>query len=213
MTRRPRDAATADWASSLLAKPACSPGSVRLGRMSFATARCHGVHRSQRVCANQAKSLRLDVCLGSADDRDRAVSSEVGIKQREQVGLVAPACSGRPNKRARDLGPRPGAGHESQVSIFEHHADFGVARLVGEVGADEHRGVEIDNHGRSRSSAISLSTTGSIPLVAAMIRSRSARGQACCQASRPCWGQLACHRCCSSLRDHYGHRCAGFWLD
>src|SRR5579875_2106248 len=130
------------------------------------------VHGTKGVLTNEVESTLPDLVLISGDHCHRTVRSEIPVEQLQEARLVTSPCPSRTHQGARYLYTGPSAGDEPGLEVREQRRRLFVSGLVGQVGARQHRGVEVDDHTRSRSSARSWSTTGPVPFVDARIRRR-----------------------------------------
>src|SRR5579875_3689664 len=130
------------------------------------------VHGTKGVVTNKVESTRLDLVLVSGDHGHRTVRSQIRVEQLQEARLVTSPGPSRTHQCARYLYTGPSAGDEPDLEVREQRRRLFVSGFVGQVGARQHRGVEVDDHTRSRSSVKSRSTTGPVPFVDATIRRR-----------------------------------------
>jgi len=161
-----------------------------------------GVHGAEGVLPNEGERLFLDLILWRAENSDQPVRREVGVEQGKQLaGIVTTGARGA-EQRSGDLDARPRARDGCDCSVVEKRKRFLVAVLVGEVGAGKDGGVEVDDQGRSRSSASSRSSWRPRPRVDSMIRCRrfGLTRRAWPPRSMPAAAALARTRVCRSPR-------------
>jgi hypothetical protein len=75
-----------------------------------------GIHRTQRVPADELQGVLLNLVLWRTEHDHRA--GEVAVQQGEQALLITAARARGPHQRARDLEPcpRPGDGRNVWIS-------------------------------------------------------------------------------------------------
>ncbi len=130
------------------------------------------VHGTKGVLTNEVESTLHDLVLTSGDHGRRTVGSQVPIEHLQEARLVTSPSPSRTHQCARRLDAGPRAGDEPDLEIREQRCRLFVPGRVGQLGAREHRRVNVDDHTHSRSSATSRSMTGPAPFVDATIRRR-----------------------------------------
>ncbi len=130
------------------------------------------VYRTNGVFTNKVKSLVLDAFLVSGHNGHGTVRPQISVKQLQESGFIAAPRPGGADQGARHLDPRPGAGDEADLGVFQQCHGLLVAWLVCQVSTRKHRRIEVRDQTRSRSSARIRSSTVPAPLVDAMIAAR-----------------------------------------